>query len=160
MERVLVAGAPGQLGRYVLAELRRRGYRTRALVRDASRAATLQGEADETVSGDVTRPETLAHVCEQVDVVFSAVGAPLSLKRGGASYREVDFEGNRNLLAAARAAGVRRFVYVSVFGAERLRESEYVRAHEDFVQELQRSGLAHTVVRPTGFFSAMGEMLR
>jgi uncharacterized protein YbjT (DUF2867 family) len=160
MTRVLVAGATGQLGRRVLAELRGRGYATRALVRDEARAVELLGEADETIVADVTRPETLARACKGVDVVFSAVGAPLTLKRGGASYREVDFEGNKNLLAAGRTSGIGKFVYVSVFGAERLSESEYVRAHEDFVAELKRSGVAHAVVRPTGFFSAMGEILR
>ncbi|HEV2705910.1 MAG TPA: SDR family oxidoreductase [Pyrinomonadaceae bacterium] len=160
MTRVLVAGATGQLGRRVLAELRVRGYATRALVRDERRASRLRGEADEAVVGDVTRPETLARVCEGVNVVFSAVGAPLTLKRGGASFREVDFEGNKNLLNAAVSAGVGKFVYVSVFGAEQLGETEYVRAHEDFVSALKRSPLKHVVVRPTGFFSAMGEILR
>lgn len=160
MTKVLVAGAAGQLGRRVLAELRVRGYATRALVREEARAAELGGEADETIVGDVTRPETLVRACLGVDVVVSAVGASLALKRGGASFREVDYAGNKNLLAAALAAGVGKFVYVSVFGAERLGESEYVRAHEDFVAELKRSRVAHAVVRPTGFFSAMGEILR
>jgi uncharacterized protein YbjT (DUF2867 family) len=145
----------------VLKELKRRGYRTRALVRrDAQLTAELRDSADEVFVGDVTRPATLAGACDGADVVFSAVGASLALARGGATFREIDFHGNKNLLDAARAAGVGKFVYVSVFGAERLAATDYVRAHEDFVAELRRSGMPHTVVRPTGFFSAMEEILR
>jgi uncharacterized protein YbjT (DUF2867 family) len=71
---------------------------------------------------------------------------------------EVDWGGNRNLLAAAGAAGVRRFVYVSVFGGPGMRHLEYTDAHERFVDELARSGIGHTVIRPTGFFSFFGEI--
>jgi len=159
MERVLVAGASGQLGRHVVDELRRRGYRVRALSRRPERLA---GRADETVRGDLLDPASLSAACEGVDVVFSCAGASMDLNdpRDRRGPLEVDWRGNRNLLEAARGAGVRRFAYVSVYGGEMMRHLGYTDAHERFVDDLVISGLEHTVIRPTGFFSFFGEMVK
>lgn len=159
MKKILVAGATGQLGRQVIRELRGRGYRTTALVRNKGRARALG--ADELIEGDVTRPETLPGACQGVDAVFSSVGASLSTKKikGSQSFTEVDYKGNKNLLDAAMARGVRRFVYVSVFNENLSEQLEYIRAHKDFERELARSGVAYSVLRPTGFFSALLEIL-
>lgn len=157
MERVLVAGASGQLGRHVLDELRRRGYRVRALTRRPERLAA---RAEETVRGDLLDPASLRAACEGADVIFSCAGAAMNLDavRDRRGPLEVDWGGNRNLLAAARGAGVRRFIYVSVFGGQAMRHLEYTDAHERFVDELAASGMDHTIVRPTGFFSFFGEI--
>jgi uncharacterized protein YbjT (DUF2867 family) len=72
----------------------------------------------------------------------------------------VDYVGNHSLLQAAKAAGVRKFVYVSVFGAPGYAQTAYVRAHEDFAEELKASGLQFAILRPTGFFSAYAEFVR
>ena len=162
MKKVLVAGATGQLGRHVCGELKRRGYSVRALVRDEKRLGAIRGDIEETFVGDLTRPETLRGACAGVAAVISAAAAPLSLdfRERGATHRSVDYLGNKNLLAEAGAAGAGKFVYVSVYGAERMRGLAYVDAHEEFVEELKRSGLAYAVVRPTGFFSAMAEILK
>jgi uncharacterized protein YbjT (DUF2867 family) len=159
MERVLVAGASGQLGRHVVSELRRRGYRVRALSRRPER---LTGLVDEAVRGDLLDPASLAAACDGVDVVFSCAGASMDLNdlRDRRGPLEVDWGGNRNLLAAARAAGVRRFAYVSVYGGGAMRHLAYADAHERFVDELAGSGVDHTVIRPTGFFSFFGEMVK
>lgn len=157
MERVLVAGASGQLGRHVVSELRRRGYRVRALSRRPERLA---GHADEAVRGDLLDLASLRAACEGVDVAFSCAGAPMNLNdlRDRSGPLEVDWGGNRNLLTAARGAGVWRFVYVSVFGGQAMRHLEYTDAHERLVDELAASGIDHAIVRPTGFFSFFGEI--
>jgi uncharacterized protein YbjT (DUF2867 family) len=71
----------------------------------------------------------------------------------------VDYQGNRNLLDAAIAAGVKKLVYVSAFNGPSLRHLDIVRAHEDFVDDLRGSGIEYAVLRPTGYFSDMGEVL-
>jgi uncharacterized protein YbjT (DUF2867 family) len=158
-KRILVAGATGQLGSQVIRELRERGYWTRALLRDKGRAPA--AAADELFEGDVTRPGTLRGACDGIDIVFSSVGASLSTKRDKEkpSYAEVDYAGNKNLLAAALASGAKRFVYVSVFNDSLPARLEYTRSHEDFARELERSGIDYTILRPTGFFSAFAEIL-
>ncbi|HEX8693979.1 MAG TPA: SDR family oxidoreductase [Longimicrobium sp.] len=162
MELVLVAGATGQLGRYVVRELKARGYRVRALTRAPERLRAAGVEADEAARGDLLDSASLGAACAGVDAVLSCAGASMDLGALGdrRSFLEVDWRGNRSLLAAARAAGARKLVYVSVFGGEAMSGLEYTDAHERFVDELARSGLAHTVVRPTGFFSFLGEIAK
>ena len=162
MDKILVAGATGNLGRYVTRELKGRGYWIRALVRDLARLEVIGDQVDDVFAGDVTRPDTLARACDGVDVVFSSVGRSLGLRRSGdrGEFRDVDYQGNRNLLDVALKSDVRRFVYVSVFGAEMFADLEYVKAHEDFVRELQASGLECAIVRPTAFYFVLGEELR
>lgn len=162
MKKILVAGATGNLGRAVVAELGQRGYWIRTLVRDAGKLNGLSQKVDDVFRADARRENEITGACQDVDVVFSALGAPLSFNRSakGVTYRSVDYAGNKHLLDEARRAGVKKFVYVSLCGAHMLADCEYVRAHEDFVRELAASGLCHTIVRPTGFFSAMSEIVR
>jgi uncharacterized protein YbjT (DUF2867 family) len=157
MNRILVAGATGYLGGFVARELSTRGLRVRALARDRARLDPLAGLIDETAMGDVTRPDTLAGVCDGIDVVFSSVG--ITRQKDGLTFRDVDFQGNLNLLDAALDAGVKRFVYVSVFDGPALRHLEIVDAHEAFVDVLRTSGIGTSVIRPTGYYSDMGELL-
>jgi uncharacterized protein YbjT (DUF2867 family) len=159
MAKVLLAGAGGKLGVEVLAELRRKGYTTRALVRDAAR---FNGPADEVFTADARDPRALQGACDGVAVVVSALGASLQLGRtkSGGTFQEVDYQANKNLLAVAQKAGVEKFVYVSLAGAEHLRGVVYVDAHEAFVAELAQRGMAYTVVRPTGFFYIMEEVFK
>lgn len=153
-KRVLVAGASGYLGRYVVQELRARGHFVRALVRAADKVADLADHIDEVVVGQVTDPVTLQHCCDDIDVVFSSVG--ITKQKDGLTFEDVDYRGNANLLDEARRAGVTKFVYVSVFGGPKLRHLAIVDAHERFVDTLKASGIGYAVIRPTGFFSDMG----
>jgi uncharacterized protein YbjT (DUF2867 family) len=160
MNKVLLAGATGHLGKALLAELKRQGYQVRALVRDPEKARHLDGMADEWVVADATRPGTLAGICQGIDVVVSALGKSVSLQdRSKSSFYDVDFRGNSHLLEEAKRQGVSRFVYVSAFGAEKRRDLAYFGAHEAFVDELRGSGINYCVVRPPALFSALGEIL-
>jgi uncharacterized protein YbjT (DUF2867 family) len=158
-EKILVAGAGGRLGGRLLEELAARGYKVRAMVTDP---CTMPGEELDVFACDARRPESVAGACEGVGAVVSALGASLALRYTppNAAYRDVDLGANLNLLEEARRAGVRRFVYVSLYGAEAMRGLEYVDAHEEFVAALRASGLGHAVVRPTGFFYVFGEVFK
>lgn len=157
MKRVLVAGATGYLGGFVAREGKARGYFVRALARSARKLEPLRESVDEIVEGEVTRPDTLGSLCDNIDVVFSSIG--ITRQRDGLTFRDVDYQGNVNLMRAARHAGVHKFVYVSVFDSPNLRYLEIVDAHEAFVDELKDSGMDYAVLRPTGYFSDMTEFL-
>ena len=165
VKTVLVAGAAGYLGRYVAVEFARRGYRVRAFVRDAEKlkvpghglSPAIHGIVHDVFVGDATAPETLRGLCDGIDVVFSSMG--LSRSGGKATWEEVDHVGNRNLLGLAVGAGVRKFVYVSVFRPEAMPGSEVVLAHERFVDDLKASGIPYAVVRPNAYFSDMAQFL-
>lgn len=159
---ILVAGASGYLGRYAVAEFARRGYRVKALVR--SKAAldspgpnmepAISELIDDVVIADASKPETLENSCKGVDFVFSCMG--LTKPQEGITNEMVDHLGNRALLNDAIRHGVRKFIYVSVFSAEKMPDIAVVQAHEAFVTDLKASTMPHTVIRPTGFFSDMG----
>ncbi|MBB2893606.1 SDR family oxidoreductase [Flexivirga oryzae] len=155
--RVLVAGATGYLGGYLVQALLAAGCRVRVLVRRAEQAQSFPDTVDVFV-GQVTEPATLSGVADDVDVVFSALG--ITRQRDGVKYLDVDYRGNLALLRAAEKAVVTRFVYVSVLHGRELRHRvRLVAAKEKFVDALTASPISAVVVRPTGYFSDMGEFL-
>ena len=95
---VLVAGATGQSGRLIVAELLAAGYRVRALVRNNTKGGQL-GTGVELVNGDVRNPATLVAAMTGVSAVISAIGGRSPL--GGNGFRAIDWEGNRALIDAA-----------------------------------------------------------
>lgn len=157
MRSVLVAGGTGYLGGFVIREFKKRGFQVRALARTPDKLEPLSDSVDEIVEGEVTRPESLENICAGMDVVFSSVG--ITRQKDGLTFRDVDYQGNLNLLEEAKRASVTKFIYVSVFDGPQLRHLDIVAAHEEFVDELKRSGLDYAVLRPTGYFSDMGEFL-
>ena len=157
MKKVLVAGATGYLGRFAVKALKAKGYWVRALGRSADKLATVEGYADELFIGAATDPDSLAGLCDGIDIVFSSVG--ITRQKDGLTYKDVDYQANRNLLTMAEAAGVSQFMYVHVLNAEKLEHVAMVQAKQAFVDELKRSSLDHTVICPTGFFSDMEELL-
>lgn len=162
---VLVAGSTGYLGKFAVRAFKQRGYRVRALTRSEERlrkpgpfTAPAVGEfVDEVFVGEITRPETLKGLMDGVDCVFSSIG--ISRQRDGLTFEQVDHQANRLLVELAKQARVAKFVYVSLWGQDEIRHLEIVRAHEKVVAALEDSGLAHCIVRPSGYFSDMGVLL-
>jgi len=158
MKKVLVAGATGYLGQFVVRALKAKGYWVRALGRSASKLALVEDCADELFIGEVTDPGSLSGVCDNIEIVFSSVG--ITRQRDGLTYNDVDYQGNRNLLATAEESAVSKFVYVHVLNAEQLQHVAMIQAKQAFVDELKQSALDTTVICPTGFFSDMEEFLK
>jgi uncharacterized protein YbjT (DUF2867 family) len=160
MKHVLVAGVTGSLGAEVARLLLARGHRVRGLIRDESRLP-----ADVSLSskhlGNALIPDTLSGSMDGVDCVFSCVGASVSaeLSAGSRAFTSVDTPANLALLEEAQRAGVKRFVYVSAFHNPQMSGLAYIRAHEEVVEAVRHSGLEYSIVRPTGFFSALAELL-
>ncbi len=153
-KRVLVAGATGYLGRHVVSALKARGYVVRALVRPGKR---VEG-ADEHFEAEVTRPETLLGSCDRVDAVFSALG--ITRQKDPVDFADIDYGANAALLEEAVSAGVTRFGVIAAVGREACRGLKLVEAKERFVAELESAPLHGVVVRATGFFSDLEEVLR
>jgi uncharacterized protein YbjT (DUF2867 family) len=158
--KILVAGASGLIGWETLGLLKTAGHHIRSLSRDPGRAARLSAVADEVRLADAKAPRSLEGVCDSIDVVVSALGAPVSpASFARNSYLETDLAANLALLSVARTAGVRRFVYVSVHIEPSYAETRYARAHTDFEDALRSSGLEYGIVRPTGVFGTFLQML-
>lgn len=166
MQKVLVAGATGYLGKFVVSEFNRQGYWVRVLARNPEKLdkvgpflePAVMDKINEVFIGQVTRPATLRRLCDDIDVVFSSIG--ITRQKDKLTFRDVDYQGNKNILNIALAKSVRKFIYVSVFNAHMYEYLEIVRTHEDFVRNLKDSGLDYAVIRPTGYFSDMSEFLK
>lgn len=161
--RVLVAGATGYLGKYVVKAFKRRGYYVRVLTRSETRlhepgpftapALTVE-DYDDVFVGEITEPETMAGMLDSIDFVFSCVG--ISRQRDGLTFEQVDYQCNKNLIELSEAAGVRCFSYVSMQGAHNIMHLAITIAHEKVVDALKASGMEYRIVRPCGYFSDMG----
>jgi uncharacterized protein YbjT (DUF2867 family) len=154
-QRVLIAGATGYLGRFIVRELKGRGYWVRALSRDDRKIEPVRQSIDDVFIGQATQPETLRGICKDIDIVISSLG--ITRQKDDLTYMDVDYQGNKNLLNEAMEENVSRFMYISVFNANRLRHLEIVKAKEKFADELKAADLEHVIVRPNGFFSDMQE---
>ncbi|MFC2285612.1 MAG: NAD(P)H-binding protein, partial [Corynebacterium matruchotii] len=154
----------GYLGRFIVAELHRRGYQVRALVRDLGRAESpgIYGSPSLTGTGlvadwrigDVTNPRVTADLAHGVAGIISALG----VTRQKADPWDIDYRANLAILNSARRHGVNNFCYVHALGAEHC-PARITRAKTAFVRELQESEITAQVISPTGYFSDMAQVL-
>jgi uncharacterized protein YbjT (DUF2867 family) len=158
MQKVLVAGGTGYLGRFVVQEFKKLGFWVRALARHASKLEELNEFVDEKFIGEVTDPDTLKEICTDIDIVFSSIG--ITKQRDGLTFMDVDYRANLNLLEEARKSDVSKFIYISVFNAENMKELKGIQAKIRFAEALKTSGIDYTIIYPNGFFSDMLEYLQ
>jgi uncharacterized protein YbjT (DUF2867 family) len=151
--KALVAGATGQTGRRIVQQLVQRGIPVKALVRDAAAAQTILPPEAELVVGDVLQPTTVKTALEDCTVVLCATGAKPSFDPTG-PYN-VDYEGTKNLVDAAKTHGIEHFVLVTSLCVSQffhpLNLFWLILVWKKKAEEyLQHSGLAYTIVRPGG----------
>lgn len=145
--KVVLAGAFGKLGTDILIELCKQGHEVVAL--DLA-TKELEGYTYTAKKIDVTKPETLAGTMDGAETVISTVG--LTGTSATITNYDIDLNGNINLLAEAKKAGVKNFVYISVIKAESAPDVPMLHAKYLFEEELKKSGLNYVIHRPTGYF--------
>lgn len=155
---ILLAGATGYLGKYLLKELLEKKNQVIAIVRNADKLQNSDENYLEIKQAEVTKPETLRDICKGINTVISTVG--ITKQKDGLTYMDVDYRANMNLLEEAKKSGVAHFVYVSAINGDKHRDLKIFEAKEKFVAALKSSGLNYTIVRPNGFFSDMGHFLQ
>ncbi len=122
--RVLVTGGTGMVGSCIVQALLARGHHVRALVRSPDKGRALLPAECELVQGDVTVPDTLPAAAAGCEWVFHAAGFPEQWMRDPATFDRINAEGTANMVAAARAAGARRFMLTSTIDVFRWRKGE------------------------------------
>jgi NADH dehydrogenase len=152
---ILVAGGTGLLGTKVVGLLRQRGVGVRVLTRARSRADHL-GPGVEIVEGDL---RDVAAVRSAVDGARSVVSAVQGFFNKGGSPATIDRDGNRNLIRAAREAGVEQLVLVSVRDASPDHPMDLMRMKYAAEEELKASSLAWTIIRPAAYMETWCEVL-
>ena len=142
---VFVTGGTGYMGSRLVPPLIARGHRVTALVRPGSEHKVPRGAA--TVVGDVLSRSSIAEVMPANAIVVHLVGTPRPSPRKAAEFEALDFVAARECIAAARDAGARRIVYVSVAQPAPVMRA-YVEVRRRVEVLLRQSGVAHTVLRP------------
>ncbi|MCI4319259.1 MAG: SDR family oxidoreductase [Thermoplasmata archaeon] len=149
---VLLVGATGDLGGRTLQALLARGKSVRALVRPGSDVSGLPKEGVTIVPGDMLDPTSLTRAMAGVSAVVStAIG--YSRRKKGDSLR-TDFEGNRNLVDAAKHAAVPRFVFLGILASERAPNVPHFWAKKVTEDYLQSQGVPFVSLRPGAFLGA------
>ena len=115
-ELVFITGATGFTGGYLFRELVRQGFPVRALVRNKSKAQHMVGENVELVEGDVREPEKLKEYLKGVHTVYHIAAIFRQENVTEQDMFDVNVQGTRNMLEAAVAANVNRFVHCSTVG--------------------------------------------
>ncbi len=154
---ILIVGATGHLGNAVVASLLNSGTHVRTLTRDAKKAETLRRMGAQVYVGDLRDPESLARACRGVDKVLAA--AHSFMGAGEHSPKLVDGVGNRNLVDAAKRAGIKRFVFMSVAGARADHPIDFFRIKFETENYLRDSGLAFSILRPSPFMDSWAALI-
>ena len=150
--KLLVVGATGTLGRQVARQALDEDHEVRCLVRNPNKAIFLKEWGAETVKGDLCDKSTLPAALKGVDAVIDAATARVT---DSLSAKEVDWQGKVNLIQAAKAAGVDRYIFFSILNADRHPEvplMDIKRCTELFLAE---SGLNYTILQLAGFMQGL-----
>lgn len=156
--KTLVTGGTGFVGTKVVHALRAAGHDVRALVRRRSRARQLEAWGCEAAEGDMADAASLGRAAEGCEAVVHLVAI---IKGRPEEFERVMSQGTRDLVAAAEAAGARRFVLMSALGlSEQTKDLvPYYRGKWDMEQTVRGSTLEHVVMRPSFVFGRDGGTL-
>ncbi len=163
MAKILIAGATGAVGKELIKALNSGEHELRALMRNPQKLVQSGIPQTNIFIADARNSESLHQSCDGIEVVISAIGASLQpklTKDRNATYFDVDFQANKNLLDEAKRAGVKKFIYVSAFKANENPGIAYFEAHAAFEKALINSGLEYAIIRPTGIFYIFEEFIK
>lgn len=141
-----ITGGTGFVGSTLVRHAVMRGHKVRALTRKP------QGTNPKItwIDGALDRPDALAAMLDGADAVIHVAGATNAPNRDGFSAANV--EGTLGMVEAAKAAGVRRFVFVSSLAAREPGLSDYGWSKAKAEQIVGASGLDWTIVRPPAVY--------
>lgn len=167
--RVIIFGATGYIGRYVVFEFLRQGYETIAFARSKSGVGGKNTElkvredfSDATVVfGDVTKPQDVANVFNTpTNTVATVVVSCLASRTGGIEdSNRIDYAATRTVLEEGRKAGANHFVLLSAICVQKpLLEFQRAKLKlegviKDFAEEDEN--FSYSIVRPTAFFKSL-----
>jgi NADH dehydrogenase len=147
---IVVTGASGYLGSHISRKLAEAGMPVRAMVRSkayAQKEGRLAGLNLEWVEADVTRPETLPAAFKGASAVVHTVA--IAIEKGGRTYEEINYQGTVNVVNAAKAAGVRRLIYISQLGADAKLPYRFLASKGKGEDYVTASGLDWTAFQPS-----------
>lgn len=164
IQRVLLTGATGFVGRYVLRELLLRGYTAVCPVRSRDRLAAVTRDLDATrvagVIGSIFDRPALADAVSQSHAAIHLVGIILERRLTGQTFDRVHRGGTMSVVDALRTSGVRRYIHMSALGTRPEAVSGYHRSKYAAEQYVRGSGLDWTIFQPSVIHGPDGKFMQ
>jgi uncharacterized protein YbjT (DUF2867 family) len=156
---ILVTGGTGFVGPKIVHRLRSEGKDVRCLVRDRRRGRQLESWGCELVEGDVTDRASLDDAARGCDTVVHLVAILTGRRR---DFERIMEQATRDLVAAAKAGGVRRIVLMSALGTNEATRDlvPYYHAKWEMERAVRASGLEYVIFRPSFVFGSDGGALQ
>jgi uncharacterized protein YbjT (DUF2867 family) len=154
--KVLVTGSTGYVGHYVVKALLEAGHSVVSVSRDAAKSKAASGAKLEIFGnveyrmGDVSNGNGLKEAMNGVEAVVHLVG--IIAEKGLQTFARVHVDGTRNVLEAAKAAGIKRYVHMSALGASANAVSGYSSSKFQAEELVRASNLDWTIFRPSLVF--------
>jgi uncharacterized protein YbjT (DUF2867 family) len=152
MQRVFVTGGTGFVGKHVVRALLAHGFLVRCLVRPGSESGLRGFESIDRVPGDVLRPERLAASAEGCAAIVHLIGIIREHRARGVTFDRLHVQATLNMLALARAAGIRRYLQMSALGARADAGSRYHLTKWRAEDAVRGSDTNWTIFRPSVIF--------
>ena len=156
---VLVVGGTGFVGGHVIHALRAEELDVRVLARRPEKQERFRAWGCEVVQGDMTNAESLRKAADGAETVVHLVALPPFSKPD--AIRRVMEQGTRDLVSAAKSAGVRRFLLMSALGTSEETKDlvPYYGAKWEMERLVRASGVPHVIFRPSFVFGPDGGIL-
>ena len=158
---VALSGASGFVGGHILQHLLTGGHRVRALVRRPERFTPgISNTRLTVVKGSLFDDQALADLVKGADAVVHVVGIIMEVPRKGQTFDRIHRQATCRLLAAAKSAGIKRWVHMSALGTRPNGVSGYHRSKWQAETALRDSGLDYTIFRPSLIHGPDGEFMQ
>lgn len=142
---IFVTGGTGYLGRFLIPQLIERGHQVTALVRSGSEKKLSTGAR--AVTGDALNQATFKDLVKPADTFVQLVGVPHPSPAKAEQFRSIDLASVRESVAAAKAAGISHFVYLSVAQPAPIMKV-YIEVRAEGERMIRESGMNATFIRP------------
>ncbi len=157
--RVLLTGGTGFVGREVTRQLVAAEHQVRVLVRSGSEQKLVQPQELEIHTGEISDTNSLKDALNECDAVIHLVGIIREFPAKGITFERLHVETTRALIAAAEAAGIKRFVHMSANGVRPNAQAVYHQTKWAAEELLRASTLDWTILRPSIIFGPEGEFV-
>jgi len=160
MRRVFVTGATGFVGRSVIQALRSDGYVVRCLVRRGSERDLRGLGAIERVEGDILVQRGLEEGMAGCQALIHLVGIIRERPAVSTTFEMVHTQGTINVIEAAAAVGIRRYLHMSALGARPGARARYHQTKWAAEEAVRASGLTWTIFRPSIIYGRGDEFVK